>query len=131
MTFKKGIFEFFLQIYASITQATRKIDTSSTVNKSFFIIRNNDIGDLLIITPLFESIKKNFPDSRITVGIGKWNSDVIKNNPFIDNVIYLSAPWHNKYLKNQSIISAIQYCFFSKEVKEIRNQKFDIGIDIL
>jgi len=45
--------------------------------ETIFILRNNDIGDLLVVTPLFEALKKKFPNAKLLVGIGLWNREVL------------------------------------------------------
>ena len=99
--------------------------------RSLFILRNNDIGDLLVITPLFEALRDRFPDTKIAVGVGNWNRDVLKHNPYIDEIIPINAPWFNKVIPGQSIFAKLNYLIFSPEVQVLRQQQFEVGIDIL
>lgn len=98
---------------------------------SIFILRNNDIGDLLVITPLFEALRDRFPDTQIAVGVGNWNRDVLKYNPYIDEIIPINAPWFNKVIPGQSIFAKLNYLNFSPEIKALRQQQFEMGIDVL
>src|ERR1700692_660894 len=77
--------------YVGSSSRTRPANPSS-----IFVLRNNDIGDLLIITPLFEALKRLFPKAQIVAGIGRWNNDVLRNNPWVDQIVPIEAPWHNK-----------------------------------
>jgi len=99
--------------------------------KSIFVLRNNDIGDLLAITPLFEALRWRFPAARITAGVGDWNRDVLANNPHVTDVLPVNAPWNNKFIKSQRISDQIGYVRHSAEVKALREQQFEVGIDIL
>lgn len=99
--------------------------------QTIFVIRNNDIGDLLVITPLFEALHRCFPDASIVAGIGGWNHEVLENNPYVSKIISLNAPWHNNFITNQSPWKAFKYLLFSDEVKRIRAQRLDVGIDVL
>ena len=99
--------------------------------KSIFILRNNDIGDLLVITPLFEALRKKFPDADIIAGIGSWNVDVLKFNPYITEVFVVNAPWHNKVIKKQSKLGKLGYILFSRQAKKLDKRRFNVGIDIL
>lgn len=98
---------------------------------SILILRNNDLGDLLVVTPLFEALKKRFPDAYIVAGVGKWNVETLKLNPYISEILTVNAPWHNKFIPNQGLWSTLNYIAFSAESKEIKNRHFDIGIDVL
>lgn len=98
---------------------------------SIFVLRNNDIGDLLVITPLFEALRRRFPDAYIVAGVGEWNIEVLKLNPYISEVIPVNAPWNNNVISNQSIWNAINYIIFSSESQELAKRHFDVGIDVL
>ena len=98
---------------------------------SIFVLRNNDIGDLLVVTPLFDALKRHFPRARIVAGIGDWNFDVLKDNPHVDDVVPVNAPWHNQQIQPQGVAASLRYIVASEEVKNLARQKFDIGIDVL
>ena len=39
--------------------------------KKIFILRNNDLGDVLFLTtPLVRGLKKNFPEAKVFMGVG-------------------------------------------------------------
>ena len=105
--------------------------------KRILVLRNNDIGDLLVITPVFEALKKSFPNTEIIAGIGSWNLPVLELNPFIDAVLTLDAPWHNKQSTTvshnsiQGFYRSLKYIYTSEEVEILRNLQCDTGIDIL
>jgi len=99
--------------------------------ETIFILRNNDIGDLLVVTPLFEALKKKFPNAKLLVGIGHWNREVLIANPHVARIVELNAPWHNNFTANQGLSSALQYIYQSAEVKAVREAMADVGIDVL
>jgi len=70
------------------------------------------LGDLILSTPLFHSIKNIFPDSYLGVITKPFGKDVLKNNPYVDRVI----------LYDKKKISNLQL------IKNLRSEKFDIGI---
>ena len=50
------------------------------------------IGDILMMTPLLQAIKESYPDCRLTVAIdtksaGDTYYEVLKNNPYIDEIV--------------------------------------------
>lgn len=97
---------------------------------AILVLRNNDIGDLLVITPLFEALKRRFPHAAITAGIGDWNRAVLENNPWVSNIAAVNGPWHNKFA-GHSAKAALTYLHTSAEVTALRAAHFDIGIDVL
>ena len=98
---------------------------------SIFVLRNNDLGDLLGVTPMFAAIKKTRPGCRLGVGIGDWARPILENNPWVDEVLPVNAPWHNKAITPQGIFAGLRYALFSPEVSVIARRRFDAGIDPL
>jgi len=71
----------------------------------------NWIGDAVISSPFFESLKLGRPDIRITVICRKWVAEVYKNNKFIDEIIELNDKTEKLQL-----------------MKLLRSRKFEEGI---
>jgi ADP-heptose:LPS heptosyltransferase len=107
------------------------------VEKNFFVLRNNDLGDVLVATPLLEALKTAFPESKVSIGVGDWAMPLLENNPHVDEVISCNAPWHNKqncrFPANspKTFFEGLLYVLFSKESRYISAKKFTHGIDVL
>jgi ADP-heptose:LPS heptosyltransferase len=99
--------------------------------RSIFVLRNNDIGDLLAVTPLFEALRRRFPEARITAGVGGWNLDVLRGNPHLSEVLPVNAPWFNKYQAAAGPWGRLAYLRSSPEVRQIAERRFEVGIDVL
>jgi ADP-heptose:LPS heptosyltransferase len=99
--------------------------------KKIFVLRNNDIGDLLVTTPLFDALKRRFPKAEIIAGIGSWNREALTGNPNVSRILDVNAPWHNKLIPAQGILPALRYTYAASEAKALRNERADIGIDVL
>ncbi len=98
---------------------------------SIFVLRNNDLGDLVVVTPLFKALRMAFPDAYIVAGVCSWSKDILKNNPYISEVVDCNAPWHNHRAPHKSLTKALKYIFGSPEVTRLRSYKFHVGIDVL
>ena len=99
--------------------------------RSIFVLRNNDLGDLLGVTPMFEALKKTWPACRLGVGVGDWARPILENNPWVDEILPANAPWHNKAIPRQGFLAGFRYTLFSSEVKVLSRQRFEAGIDPL
>lgn len=84
-----------------------------TGNEKFLLIRTDRIGDLILSTPVAEAIKKVYPDSFVSFLVSPYTQDILKNNPFVDEVI----------LDNYRGIKR-----FFQLLKLIRSKKFDVTI---
>jgi len=99
--------------------------------RSIFVLRNNDLGDLLVVTPLFEALRWRFPEAWIVAGVGDWSRDVLLHNPWISEVVPVNAPWFNKYSASSGAVARWRYLRRSPEVRTLARRRFDVGIDIL
>jgi len=70
------------------------------MDKNILIIKLGAIGDVLMATPSFKAIRNKYTGSKISLLIGKWSSQLIKNNPDIDEIIEIDENifWDKKLL---------------------------------
>lgn len=100
--------------------------------RSIFVLRNNDLGDLLVVTPLFEALRTRFPEARIAAGVGDWSREVLRHNPHVSEVLPVNAPWFNKVAaRNRGAFARWDYLRRSPEVQALARQRFEVGIDVL
>jgi ADP-heptose:LPS heptosyltransferase len=105
--------------------------------KKIFILRNNDLGDVLVATPLIKGLRKAFPQASISMGVGDWARPLLENNPELDEIISINAPWHNKqncrFPANSPLtfLEGLLYVIIAKESQFLRRQKYTHGIDVL
>ena len=76
------------------------------------------IGDVLTSSLLFEVLKDNNKEAELHYLINSHTSDIINNNPFIDDVIYFTPEVEKSYWK------------FIAFIKQIRSKKYDVIIDV-
>jgi ADP-heptose:LPS heptosyltransferase len=90
------------------------------------LIRNDNIGDIILTTPLFEAIKKKYPTSYLAVMCAGYSKEPLLEHPFIDKLyIYEKSKHHKGFLKKIK-------CWLGqiKTMLEIRAEKFDFAIGI-
>ena len=83
--------------------------------KKVLVLKYDRIGDMIVATPIFRELKKKYPDISISVLASKGNRDVIKYNPYIDNV-------HTNY-KNSLLNDFLS-------LLKLRREKFDVCIEL-
>jgi ADP-heptose:LPS heptosyltransferase len=121
---------FLEAIVWSSAQVAPKLSTVPEQPESILVLRNNDLGDVLIISPLFAALRQRFPKAHIAAAVGAWSADILKLNPHIDEIIPVTAPWYNKFIADQSLAAVFRYLLFSPELKQVKQKNFTIGIDI-
>lgn len=85
--------------------------------QKILIIHPQRVGDLIVATPLFAEIKKNYPYVEIFALITRSNEQLLKNNPHVEKLFFYEEGKTN-----------------SKEYAELINllkqEKFDLVIDL-
>ena len=100
--------------------------------REILVLRTNDLGDLHTTTPVFAALRARFPSSRIVAAVGSWGRDVLENNPNVDEIVELDAPWNNKFVADQSWGAVARFLLRSPQVAALRRRGgFDAGIDVL
>jgi len=88
-----------------------------TGKERFLVIRTDRVGDVILSTPVLESIKTRFPESHLVMMVSSYAADVVKGNPNLDDVIIDDHENRHKGIKG-----------FLMLLKEIRGSRFDAGV---
>jgi len=91
----------------------KQLDCPALIENIIFL-RYDRIGDMIISTPVFREFKKKFPNANLIVLASSTNKDVIKYNPYVDEI----------YLNNK-------YNFLSDfpALLSLRRKKIDVAIE--
>lgn len=89
-----------------------QFDKSET--KKILVIKPRAIGDVLLSTPVLPNLREEFPCAQIDFLLDKFASDVMIDNPYVDNVIVFDT-------RTQSPISIITL---------VRQRRYDLVIDL-
>ena len=86
---------------------------------------------------MLKGLKKAFPESKVSIGVGDWAIPLLKNNPHVDEIISCNAPWQNKqncrFPANspKTFFEGLLYVLLSKESRYVSSRMFTHGIDVL
>jgi heptosyltransferase II len=85
--------------------------------KNILIVRTDRIGDVVLTTPAIKAMHRSYPGSRITVLVSPTTYDLVKGNPYVDEILVDDRQGLNKNLFG-----------FLRLAREIRLKKFDLAI---
>lgn len=88
-------------------------------NPRILVTRTDRIGDLVVSTPVFELIKKKYPQSHLAVCVFSEHRELVSGNPFVDEVILYEKKGAQKNWFGQWQLA-----------NEIRAKKFDLVIHL-
>jgi len=127
MGWKRDFIEGFVRLRALFAPASECVPDAP---RSIFVLRNNGIGDVLLVTPLLAALRQRYPSAKIVAGVGSWAMEVLQGNPDVDAVMRVNAPWGNHNAPPKSFSAVARY-LRSKEAQRIAAEKFDVGIDVM
>jgi heptosyltransferase-2 len=85
--------------------------------KSFLIIQTASLGDVILATPIVEKLHHFFPDARIDFLLKDGYQPLLRNHPYISNVL----AWDKSENKYRQLKELIQF---------VREQQYDIVINV-
>jgi len=88
-------------------------------NPKILVTRTDRIGDLVVSTPVFELIKKKYPQSHLAVCIFSEHRELVNGNPFVDEVIL-----YDKKGAQKNWIGQWRFA------REVHSKKFDLVIHL-
>lgn len=87
--------------------------------KNILITALLNLGDLILVTSAVDLIKKNFPDTKVTLLVHSFLKDAVENNSVVDDVIGF------EYKSGETSFSAMR-----KMIGEIKRRNFDLAISL-
>jgi heptosyltransferase II len=85
--------------------------------QNILIVRTDRIGDVVLTTPAIKALREAYPAARISVLVTPVTVDLVKGNPYIDEILVDDRSRHHKGLFGSLRLA-----------REIRLKKFDLAI---
>jgi len=80
------------------------------------IVQPSRLGDIVFTLPTLVSIKKKYPNARISWLVDERCAEILKGNPYLENIFI----WDRKKRSPS---------YYAKLKKELRSQNFDLSVD--
>ncbi len=85
--------------------------------KRILIIRIDKIGDLVLSTPVIKAVRDAYPGSYIAAVVRPYTHEIIKENPYLDEVIT-----YDKAKNGKGILKNIKF------ILDLRKRRFDLAL---
>ena len=89
--------------------------------EKILIIRRDNIGDLILTTPLFEALRRRYPHAYIAALVNSYNAPAIAGNPHLDAIFSYTK---GKHADGESVWQA--YLRRAKLLWQLRKIRFDV-----
>jgi ADP-heptose:LPS heptosyltransferase len=112
-TFRRVIVYPFLRILFRNQPTDLPLDLGHTA--SILIFRFDRLGDMIVTTPVLRALKKRNPHLRLGVIASRLNAEVLRNNPFVDELYILESHWY----------------LLVRQVLSIRQRRYDVVLNFV
>ena len=92
--------------------------------ENILIIKPSALGDIVHTLPALSSLRRSFPDAKISWLVRPEFAQLIENHPDLNRVIIFDRKLLSKWWRNKESFRA-----FKSLVKDLRQSKFDLVID--
>ena len=75
--------------------------------KKILVVQLKQIGDVLLSSPICNTLKENYPDSQIDYIVYDYTVGVVENNPNIDNIIKITSKERESKLDFLKLLSKL------------------------
>ena len=86
----------FVSLFVRTVPMTPQELSRVEIKRLLVIRQHNQMGDMLLATPAFRGLRTRFPGARISLVAASINTDVMRNNPYIDEVLTYAKERHNR-----------------------------------
>lgn len=90
--------------------------------EKILVLQLTHIGDIVVTTPVFSALRKRYPTARIVALVRPFTKNLLENNPNVDEILTLEAPWFNRE-QGASWMDTIKFAL------TLRKAKFSIAFE--
>ncbi len=106
-----------------LTLLRKKGQIKSSEIKKILVVRTAYVGDVVMTTPVLRPLRKMFPKARIFFLTGTKEAEILRNNPFIDEILPYDAFWFYQ----TGIAKGVRE--YLKIIRRLCKERFDLAID--
>lgn len=85
--------------------------------KKILITRTDRLGDVLLSSPVFKAVRREYPTSHIAVLVRPYTKECVEGNPYINEVII-----YDKRGRDKGLLDSIKFAM------ELRQKRFDLAL---
>jgi heptosyltransferase-2/heptosyltransferase-3 len=93
--------------------------------RNVLLIRPDHLGDVLFLTPGLRAIREAMPGARITLMVGPWSADVVRDNPDADAILTCPFPGFERQPKTSAVAP---YRLLADTARRLRQAAFDTAV---
>ena len=120
----------YILLTALITSLIYRKVNPLKVNR-ILLIRQDKIGDLVMTLPVIKTLRLNFPKSYIAIAVSSLTKELIKDNPYINEIIVYDSEFFMHKKSNLKYKLSFMNLVKSKDFDLVINMRADFGTFLL
>jgi ADP-heptose:LPS heptosyltransferase len=105
---KFNFYQFIINLMLKKVQPVKKLESVALEEiDTILLMSNTAIGDTIFNTPVFRSLKQNFPEKKLLLVLNPVNYKLFETNPYIDEIILYDGRWKG-FFKTLKILKTKQ-----------------------
>jgi len=123
------LFENALKIILPLLPSPQSLNGADTVPKSILVVEYWNLGDLAILVPFLENLRRAFPAARIALLVNYALAGLLDGQGLVDEFIPVRVPWaqHFSRWKKYNLFSGL-WISFARTLFSIRQRKFEWSV---
>lgn len=113
------------EIYRLLSDKAKAKHLLRSVMRNILIIKPSSLGDIVMALPALSALRNSFPNARISWLVRTEFAPLLKNHPYLNEVILFDRKFLGKALFNPHAMAALLSL-----IRRLRRSKFDAVIDL-
>lgn len=93
--------------------------------RSLLLIRPDHLGDVLFLTPGLHALRHALPEARITLMVGPWGKEVVRDNTDLDDIVTCLFPGFERRPKTGFLAP---YRLLWIQARALRNRGYEAAV---
>jgi ADP-heptose:LPS heptosyltransferase len=90
------------------------------------LVRPDHLGDLILMTPVLQTLREHIPNAEITLLVGPWSREIVARHPAIDHLLICPFPGFQRAPQT----ALAPYTLLFKTASALRKGHYDLALNL-
>jgi ADP-heptose:LPS heptosyltransferase/glycosyltransferase involved in cell wall biosynthesis len=104
-------------------------EIGATTVRRIAVVKLDHIGDVLLASPVFESLHRRFPNAAITAVVAQQSSEILRNHPYVAETVLYDPPWFWRQVPGPKRLAEI-LASNADSLQRLAEARFDLVVNL-